>query len=116
MATASVDRPLPRRAFVVPVRCTARAPSRAGSQAGWSRNVDEGGVCLVLPERLRRGQRLQLSFPLAGGALQAEGRVVWVGPPGFDLSCHGMVFTRLAPEARRLLRALLLSEGPGQQG
>jgi hypothetical protein len=73
--------------------------------------LGENGTCLVLPKRLPLTQPLHLCFQTEGGPLKAEGRVVWVGPPGGELVRHGVAFTRMAPEHRQALRAVLLAQG-----
>ena len=111
MSPTSMDHRLTRYPVVLPLLCTVPTSSRTGPQVGWTRNLGESGTCLVLPKRLPLTQPLHLCFQTDGGPLKAEGRVVWAGQPGVDLIRHGVAFTRIAPEHRRVLRDLLLSQG-----
>ncbi len=111
MAYTSGNRRFTRSPLVLPVLCTADPATRVGSQAGWTRNLSPTGGCLVLPERLPLAQPLQLGFQTAGGLLEAEARVVWVGHPDCDLRGHGVFFTRMAPAPRRVLLELLCTQG-----
>ena len=111
MTAASADHRLTRYPIVLPVLCTARTPSRSGTQVGWTRNLSESGACLVLPERLPLTRPFHLGFQTDGTPLKAEGRVVWVGQSGFDLIRHGVAFTRIAPEHRWTLQGVFLSQG-----
>ncbi len=62
-------------------------------------NVSHGGLLLSLPELLRPGTRLKVSWQIAGEHLTAEGTIVWVEPiegrtPGEPIR-HGFRFTTL---------------------
>ncbi len=111
MSAATVDHRLTRYPIVLPLLYTARTLSRSRTEVGWTRNLGEGGACLLLPERLSLNLPLHLRLQTDGAPIKTQGQVVWVGKPGFDLVRHGVAFTRIAPDHRRALRILLLSQG-----
>jgi hypothetical protein len=78
-------------------------PPRRGSME----NVSHGGLLLSLPEVLRPGTRLKVSWQIAGEYLAAEGTIVWVEPPegrtpGESIR-HGFRFTTLGYSTMRSL-------------
>ena len=111
MAGAHVDGRLTRFPIALPLQYTVRLPARHGSEVGWTRNLSEGGACLLLPERLPIKICIQLLLQTDGGPIKAEARVIWAGKPGFDLVRHGVAFTRMAPDQRRAFRNLLRWSG-----
>jgi len=66
---------------------------------GWVENVSRGGLLLSLPELLRPGTRLRVSWKVASEQLTVEGMIIWVEPrdaraPGGSFR-HGFRFTAL---------------------
>jgi len=79
------------------------------SEAGWTRDLSEGGIGLELPERLRKDTRLALRLGTALGVVWAEGEVVWVGLPTAPTggTPHGIRLAEIHPTQQEKLSELL---------
>jgi PilZ domain len=79
------------------------------SEAGWTRDLSEGGIGLELPERLRQHTRLALRLGTALGVVWAEGEVVWVGLPSLPTggTLHGIRLAEIHPAQQEKLEELL---------
>ncbi len=84
---------------------------------GWTRNVSEGGACLEVAEALPLDAALHLHFQTDRAVIAAEAVVVWAAAPadGRGPVLHGVAFTRLAPDQRQTLRALLQTQTKGRR-
>lgn len=81
------------------------------AMSGLLRDLDDGGACVRLPERVPPGTAMRISVRTGYGRIAAEAKVVWTDPPGHlprDASYrHGLRFVRLDPASELPLRALL---------
>ena len=99
----------PRSSVRLPLRYAAVSPTIGRIGMGWTRNVSEGGACLEVPELFPHDAALRLWFQTDRGAVEAEAVVVWAAAAthGQGPMLHGVAFTRMAPQQRQTLRALL---------
>jgi hypothetical protein len=118
----------PRFAAVLPIRAwpAGSVDPPAVAISGHTDDIAQRGLRASFRARLTLEGPVVLSVPTEGGA--REGRLmaqpVWyqpVGERGPLWHCYGFRFLRLAPEARRYLRALLAqvqskTEDPGRVG
>jgi hypothetical protein len=81
------------------------------AMSGLLRDLDDGGACVRLPERVPPGTEMRISVRTAYGRIAAETKVVWADPPGRlpkDASYrHGLRFLRVDSSSELPLRALL---------
>ncbi len=77
--------------------------------SGRTRNLGEGGACLVLAEPVRPNTLLRFSLETEEAHLPLEARVVWVAQPSPEGTEHGVAFSHLTPDQRQGLRAALTS-------
>jgi len=88
-------------------------PADSGVGVGWTLELSEGGACLELAERLPPQTTFRLHLQTKGGPIDVDGRVVWAGEPDLPGGiCHGVAFTRIAPDHLVVLRNLLRRPGP----
>jgi hypothetical protein len=82
----------------VAVVCCPHAGSRR-SLEGTTGDISQGGMLLVLQERLEPGTTLTLTLRTQSGPLTAEGTVIWADPreaqAGHTAIRHGIRFTAL---------------------
>jgi len=82
----------------VAVTCCPHEGSRR-SLEGTTGDISQGGMLLVLQERLEPGMTLTLTLRTPGGPLTAEGTVIWADPgkakAGAAAIRHGIRFTAL---------------------
>jgi hypothetical protein len=78
-------------------------------EAGWTRDVSEGGIGLELPERLRTDTTLELRVRTTRGSVRAEGQVLWVGLPTSSTggTPHGLAFRGVHPSDVETLQTLV---------
>jgi len=109
MITPEDNRKLLRQAAQLPL--VYRVPGGRGhhSEAGWTRDLSEGGIGLELPERLRQHTWLALRLGTALGVVWAEGQVVWVGLPTTPTggTPHGICLGEIHPTQQDRLQELL---------
>ncbi len=77
--------PLERRAFPrlyynVEVEYNVLSDQPSGPTEGFSRNVSEGGICILTLDKFTVGDHIDLSFSLPGAEkpIKATGKVAWV--------------------------------------
>jgi len=99
MATIEDNRKLLRHAVQLPLVYRAPRGRAHRSEAGWTRDLSEGGLGLELPERLRQNTRLALRLGTALGVVWAEGQVMWVGLPTTPTggTPHGISLAEIHP-------------------
>ncbi len=115
----------------MPAGLPVRFRSRTGSFVARTKDVSEGGLFLKTPQRLARGERVDLRVSLPGAAapasagrderrrtVTASGRVVrLVGPEESDLiPGAGVRFTHMEASDREALRRFLLGTPGGGAG
>ncbi len=121
MSNWPVQRRFPRYPVEIPFLHTTTAPGSAGTGAGWTRDLSEGGACVELNERLQVPSPLHIHLQTDRGAIEIEAQVVWEaqapkgGTQGSATTAggvlHGVAFTHLAPDQLLALRALLPPHG-----
>jgi hypothetical protein len=109
MATIEDNRKLLRHAVQLPLVYRAPRGRAHRSEAGWTRDLSEGGIGLELPERLRQHSRLALRVGTALGVVWAEGQVMWVGLPTTPTggTPHGICLAEIHPTQQEKLQELL---------
>lgn len=113
MAERSEQRRFRRYPIQLPLLHTPKNPAHARTGAGWTRNLSEGGACVELGEHLPSRMPLRVRLRTDRGAIEAEAQVVWAGGSrlGDGGICHGMAFTRIAPDHLQALGDLILTRG-----
>ena len=109
MATTEDHRTLLRHAAQLPLVYRVPRGRVQRSEAGWTRDLSEGGIGLELPERLRKDTRLALRLGTALGVVWAEGQVMWVGLPTTPTggTPHGIRLAEIHPTQQDKLQELL---------
>jgi PilZ domain-containing protein len=104
-----VQQKFPRYPIQVPLLHAILSRRAERSSMGWTRNLSEGGACVELAEVVPAATAVRLCFQTDHGTLEAKAEVVWAAAPDRDtgLVPHGVAFTRMAPDERQTLRALL---------
>jgi uncharacterized protein (TIGR02266 family) len=105
-----------RRRAELPVTVRAAGSKVEGGIHLDSTDLSEGGAFLRSELLFEVGEALELEIPLPGGAVvKAAGRVVRVSRSRGREALPGMgiEFTRLDPQDRRAIAAVLLRQSPG---
>ncbi len=105
-ATQARERKHPRYPYAGPITYRELGPTRTGQV----RNVSQGGLMVVLPERFPPGTAFDLLVPLDQRSIYPQAEVVW----SKDLSdgtatgyLHGLRFTRIDLQDRLTLELFL---------
>ncbi len=112
-------RRFPRFEIAVGVRWAGIFPdTRLGKveEADMTKNISEGGICLIVEDKLVVGDRLQLKIELPGGkVVNAVGRTVWRDSVdvslGKDKKSHrvGIEFLNIPSQHREEIKGIVLS-------
>lgn len=79
-----------------------------------SKNISAGGLCLVVSEKLKIGDKLQIGMELPSKKINAKGRVIWISEleingRGYEEVYNlGVEFTEICDEDREEINKLVL--------
>jgi len=108
MPDQELAEPFTRYAISLPFDYRLAAETAYRLRGGWVRDLSARGAWVELPEVLAASADLQLRFEAPGAELRLAARVAWTCPdPHERPRLHGLLFTRVTPEQRTRLRALL---------
>jgi hypothetical protein len=98
-----------RHAVQLPIVYRVPGAHTAHLEAGWTRDLSEGGIGLELPERLRTDTMLEMRVRTTRGSVRVEAQVLWVGLPTTSTggTPHGLAFKGVHPSDVDTLQALL---------
>jgi hypothetical protein len=109
MTEKEEQRGSPRHAVQLPIVYRVPGAHTAHLEAGWTRDVSEGGIGLELPERFHTDTMLELRVRTTLGSVRVEGQILWVGLPTASTggTPHGLAFRGVHPSDVNTLQALL---------
>ena len=98
-----------RQAVQLPIVYRVPGARTTHLEAGWTRDVSEGGIGLELPERLQTDTMVDLRVRTTRGSVRIEGQVLWVGLPTTSTggTPHGLAFRGVHPSDAETLQVLL---------
>ena len=100
--------PFTRYAISLPFDYRVSAETAYRPKGGWIRDLSARGAWVELPEMMDTSTDLEVRFRAPGGELRLAAQVVWACPEPHDQPrLHGLFFTRVTPEQRTCVRALL---------
>jgi hypothetical protein len=113
MSSTADRRQFRRYTLQLPLLHKPTAPVLARAEAGWTRNLSEGGACVELAGCLQVQMPLRVHLRTDRSTIEAEAQVAWTGEPVLPSGgiLHGVTYTQVAPNHSRTLQDLLISKG-----
>ena len=98
-----------RYPIVVPILYGPERSDLVVANAGWTRDLSEGGACVELSERLQASVLIRLLLRTDQGSIATQGQVIWVeGPLPTGGILHGVAFDRMVSTQQQAMREFLL--------
>ena len=98
-----------RYPIVVPMLYAFECSDSVTTNAGWTRDLSEGGACFELAERLEASASIRATLRTDQGNIETCGQVIWAeGPLQTGGILHGITFVRMLPAQHQTVQGLLL--------